>query len=134
MNKYLTISQDHVACFMRAGKQTTLDNIDGERNKQQEKLYLSLIAEEFDEFLVGYFNDDVVETADGIADTIWCLLAYASTRGINIAPVWEEVRLSNMSKFSLDGEPAQFREDGKILKPDSYFKPNIAKALGLAEE
>lgn len=131
MNKYTTISQDHVSCFMRACKQTTLDNVNGERNEQQERLYLELIAEEFDEFLSGHFSGDVVEIADGIVDTIWCLIAYASTRGINVARVWEEVRQSNMSKFPLDGEPMIFREDGKLLKPDSYFKPDIRKALGL---
>ena len=36
-----------------------------------------------------------------------------------------------MSKFP-DGKAIK-NEHGKIMKPDSYFKPNIKKVLGLEE-
>ena len=40
-----------------------------------------------------------------------------------------EVKESNMSKF-VDGKSIK-NAHGKIMKPDTYFKPNIKKALGL---
>ena len=45
-----------------------------------------------------------------------------------IEEVFEEIQRSNMSKLDADGNPI-YREDGKILKSDLYFKPNIAKVL-----
>ena len=39
-----------------------------------------------------------------------------------------EVHRSNMSKLGEDGKPI-YREDGKVLKSDRYFKPNIAAIL-----
>jgi hypothetical protein len=33
-----------------------------------------------------------------------------------------------MSKLDADGKPI-YREDGKVLKSDRYFKPNIAAIL-----
>ena len=35
---------------------------------------------------------------------------------------------SNMSKLDINGNPI-FREDGKILKGENYFKPNIKEIL-----
>jgi predicted HAD superfamily Cof-like phosphohydrolase len=46
---------------------------------------------------------------------------------IDFDRVWEEVRASNMSKF-VDGKAIK-NKDGKIMKPDSYFRPDIAKVL-----
>jgi hypothetical protein len=33
-----------------------------------------------------------------------------------------------MSKLDKDGQPI-FREDGKVMKSDQYFKPDISKIL-----
>jgi len=35
-----------------------------------------------------------------------------------------------MSKLDANGQPI-FREDGKVMKSELYFKPNIAKAMGI---
>jgi predicted HAD superfamily Cof-like phosphohydrolase len=45
-----------------------------------------------------------------------------------IEEVFEEIQRSNMSKLDKDGNPI-FREDGKILKSDLYFKPSIQEIL-----
>jgi predicted HAD superfamily Cof-like phosphohydrolase len=45
-----------------------------------------------------------------------------------IEEVFDEIHRSNMSKLSPDGQPV-LREDGKILKGDGYFKPNIKQFL-----
>jgi predicted HAD superfamily Cof-like phosphohydrolase len=45
-----------------------------------------------------------------------------------MAEVFQEIQRSNMSKLDKNGKPI-FREDGKVLKSDLYFKPNIKKIL-----
>ncbi|MFM7309503.1 MAG: hypothetical protein ACKOZY_02755, partial [Flavobacteriales bacterium] len=42
--------------------------------------------------------------------------------------VFEEIQRSNMSKLDANGNPI-FREDGKVLKSELYFKPDIAGIL-----
>ena len=42
--------------------------------------------------------------------------------------VFEEIQRSNMSKLGADGKPI-YREDGKVMKGPSYFKPNIESIL-----
>ena len=45
-----------------------------------------------------------------------------------IEEVFAEIQKSNMSKLDENGQ-AIYREDGKILKSELYFKPNIKKVL-----
>jgi len=45
-----------------------------------------------------------------------------------IEEVFEEIQRSNMSKLDADGKPI-YREDGKVLKSDRYFKPDIKGIL-----
>jgi predicted HAD superfamily Cof-like phosphohydrolase len=45
-----------------------------------------------------------------------------------IEDVFEEIQASNMSKLGADGKPI-YREDGKILKGENYFKPDISKFI-----
>jgi predicted HAD superfamily Cof-like phosphohydrolase len=47
--------------------------------------------------------------------------------GIPIQKVWDEVARSNFSKMK-DGVLVK-REDGKVLKPDTYSPPNIKQIL-----
>jgi hypothetical protein len=42
--------------------------------------------------------------------------------------VFDEIQRSNMSKLDEKGQPI-YREDGKILKSNLYFKPNIKEIL-----
>ena len=42
--------------------------------------------------------------------------------------VFEEIQRSNMSKLDKDGNPI-YREDGKVLKSDQYFKPDLKTIL-----
>ena len=45
-----------------------------------------------------------------------------------IEEVFEEIQRSNMSKLDENGNPI-YREDGKILKSELYFKPNIKSII-----
>ena len=45
-----------------------------------------------------------------------------------IEEIFQEIQRSNMSKLDVDGKPI-YREDGKVLKSNQYFKPNILAIL-----
>jgi predicted HAD superfamily Cof-like phosphohydrolase len=87
-------------------------------------LRCNLIIEEYRELFDAALKRDLVETADAIADLIYVLIGTALAFGIDLRPVWEEVHLSNMSK-SIDLK----RNDGKIMKPEGWVKPDIQAAI-----
>lgn len=101
---------------------------DPKENDDQVQLYMNLITEEYNETLEAYKNGDIVELADGLADMVWVIMGMSSSLDIDFESVWKEVKESNMSKFP--NGVAIKNEAGKIMKPDSYFRPNIAKVLG----
>jgi predicted HAD superfamily Cof-like phosphohydrolase len=123
------MNQAEVAMFQEACGQVVNRTLTLE-NHEQAFLYAELVREETQELLDAFKEKDIVGVADGAADLIWVVLGLCNTMGIQINPVWREVMLSNMSKIPDDGKVIR-REDGKILKPDSYFPPNIKKVLGL---
>jgi predicted HAD superfamily Cof-like phosphohydrolase len=45
-----------------------------------------------------------------------------------MAEVFQEIQRSNMSKLDADGK-AIYREDGKVLKSELYFRPDIKSIL-----
>lgn len=46
--------------------------------------------------------------------------------GFDMSGALKEVNLSNWSKFDENGNPI-FNENGKIVKGENYFKPDLAK-------
>ena len=68
--------------------------------------------------------------ADALGDMLYILCGTILKHGLQdrIAAVFEEIQRSNMSKLDADGQPI-YREDGKVLKSERYFKPDIAGAL-----
>lgn len=126
--------QEDVRVFQEACGQGTREELltEGLNSDNLVKLYKKLVDEEYQELITAFDRDDVVGIADGAADLIWVILGMCNAAGINIAPVWAEVTSSNMSK-TVDGKVIR-REDGKILKPETYFPPNIRKALNLDAE
>ena len=98
-----------------------------------EKDYLlryKLMREENEEYLEAAENGDLTEIADACGDMLYILCGTLLKHGLQhkIEEVFEEIQLSNMSKLDVDGNPI-YREDGKVLKSDQYFKPNIKKIL-----
>ena len=100
-----------------------------ETRLDQANLYFNLVAEEFDELSIAYLKKDIVEVADACADIVWVVEGLMYSLGIDPQVVWDEIAKSNSSK-TVDGKLIK-REDGKVLKPESYKAPNIQKALGL---
>ena len=122
-----------VRIFMEACGQEVLNTASYEKsNEKQIELYMNLIREEFEELLEGHKNKDVVEIADACGDLIWVILGLANTLGIPMHRVWYEITSSNMSK-TVEGRIIK-RDDGKILKPDTYFPPNIHRALEISHD
>ena len=93
-------------------------------------LRYNLMKEENEEYLEAAKNNDIVEIADALGDQLYILCGTILKHGLQhkIEEVFEEIQRSNMSKLDVNGKPI-FREDGKILKSDKYFKPNIKSVL-----
>ena len=122
--------QNDVNLFMQAAEQrvtTTPKSKTFDNKDPQTELYMKLVQEEFDETLDAFTKGDTIELADGIADTVWVLMGLASSAGIPFDAVWDEVKASNMSKV-VDGKLLK-REDGKVMKPEGYFKPDLNAVL-----
>ena len=75
-------------------------------------------------------HETLVEVLDGIIDCIYVLIGTAHEYGLadRLVFAFTEVHESNMTKFGENGV-AVFREDGKLLKPDSYRKPNLNQII-----
>jgi predicted HAD superfamily Cof-like phosphohydrolase len=89
-----------------------------------------LMAEETEEYLEACRKGDLVEIADALGDQLYILFGTILKHGLQykIEEVFDEIHRSNMSKLDENGKPV-VREDGKILKSDRYFRPDIRKVL-----
>jgi predicted HAD superfamily Cof-like phosphohydrolase len=89
-----------------------------------------LMQEENDEYLEAAKEGNLVEVADALGDQLYILCGTILKHGLQhkIAEVFEEIQRSNMSKLDENGK-AIYREDGKIMKSELYFKPDIKKIL-----
>lgn len=89
-----------------------------------------LLEEEVDEIRRGFESEDIVQVADGIIDSMYILIGTAHEYGFSdrLSILFDEVHRSNMSKMGRDGK-AIFREDGKVMKPDTYSPPKLATIL-----
>ena len=89
-----------------------------------------LMQEENNEYLEAAKNNDLVEVADALGDQLYILCGTILKHGMQdlIGEVFEEIQRSNLSKLDLNGKPI-YREDGKVLKGENYFSPNIKSIL-----
>lgn len=116
-------TRDDVAKFMVAA-----DQVEVGMHSAQANLYVDLINEEFNELLHAYMARDIVEVADALADLKWVIEGLELTLQLPQQEIWDEVARSNHSKISDNGKIIK-REDGKVLKPETYSPPNIEKVL-----
>lgn len=94
------------------------------------QLRYNLMKEENEEYLEAAQRFDIVEIADALGDQLYILCGTILKHGLQdkIIEVFEEIQRSNMSKLDANGNPV-YREDGKVLKSELYFKPNIQAIL-----
>jgi len=102
----------------------------GQIDKNDYLLRYKLMREENEEYLEAAENGDLVEVADALGDMLYILCGTILKHGLQdkIEEVFEEIQRSNMSKLDENGEPI-YREDGKVLKSELYFKPDIKTIL-----
>jgi predicted HAD superfamily Cof-like phosphohydrolase len=99
----------------------------------EEKDYMlrfNLIKEENEEYLEACKNKDIIEIADALGDQLYILCGTILKHGLQhkIEEVFDEIHRSNMSKLDENGMPI-YREDGKVMKSNRYFRPDIKKIL-----
>jgi predicted HAD superfamily Cof-like phosphohydrolase len=101
-------------------KPTMLDEV-------RAKLRQDLLEEEVQELKDA---KDLNDVADAICDILYITYGTAHEYGMadRLALMFDEVHSSNMSKMGEDGNPI-YREDGKVLKPDTFRPPNLRLIL-----
>ena len=90
------------------------------------KLRVSLINEELEEFKKAIKNNDFKEVADALTDILYVTYGAGHAFGINLDKCFDEVQQSNMSKLGDDGKPI-YNDKGKVMKGPNYFKPDLTK-------
>ena len=94
------------------------------------ELRYNLMSEENAEYLHAAKNGDMIEVADALGDMLYILCGTIITHGMQhkIEEVYREIQRSNMSKLDENGKPI-YREDGKVMKSNLYFRPDIESIL-----
>ena len=102
----------------------------GALTEKEYTLRFNLMKEENEEYLEAAKNGDLVEIADALGDMLYILCGTLNAHGLQsiIEEVFTEIHRSNMSKLDENGKPI-YREDGKVMKSNRYFKPNIAAII-----
>lgn len=112
---------DDQAMFMRACGQTV-----GQKNREQFELYMELIREEVTELHEAKSHDQVF---DALLDIIVVCIGAGHSAGYPMAEGWDAVAISNLRKIDPATGKVERREDGKILKPEGWRPPNLARLL-----
>ena len=121
MSMFTDVKNFHVAFEQRVGEKPGLPS------KEERELRKKLLAEEYTEYVVAEYQNDLVEIADALADIIYIACGTAVSYGIPLDVIFEEVHASNMAKL-VDGKVLR-RSDGKIQKPEGWAAPDIEKIL-----
>lgn len=93
-------------------------------------LRFKLLQEENREYLEACANMDSVAIADALGDLLYVLIGTMRVHGMEniIYQIFREIHKSNMSKLDEHGKPI-YREDGKVLKSNRYFPPNLKNII-----
>lgn len=121
---------DHVRDFHEAFRIPNAEKPVGDIGGKDALLRYTLMREENEEYLEAANRGDLVEVADALGDMLYILCGTILKHGLQhkIGEVFLEIQRSNMSKLDANGEPI-YREDGKVLKSERYFRPDIAGVL-----
>lgn len=132
MTKQITLKEviEHVETFHDSFGIENKHAPTPEISEREGKLRFDLMREENEEYYDAVKDGDIVEIADALGDMLYILCGTILKHGMQhkIQEVFEEIQRSNMSKLDADGKPI-YREDGKVLKSELYFKPDIAAIL-----
>ena len=120
MTKAITNFNKDVKTFMKAAGQTTTTV-----NQPQSDLYYNLIKEEIAELHTSMAIGDKPEIIDACFDSIWVILGYMNSLGLDVDGIWKEGAANNLIKIDKNTGLVTKREDGKILKPTTWRPPNF---------
>jgi predicted HAD superfamily Cof-like phosphohydrolase len=110
--------------FMRACDQTV-----GDLNKEQYKLYLDLMDEEWKELKAALLMENRVEQLDALLDFIVVTIGAIHSGGFDGEGGWKEVMRTNFAKIDSETGKVRKREDGKVLKPLGWTAPELTQFL-----
>lgn len=93
------------------------------------ELRIKLLSEEVEEYAEAARTGDLVEVLDALADIAYILAGTIINHGMQeiYDDAFDEVHRSNMAKL-VDGKVIR-REDGKVMKPEGWQPPQLAKFL-----
>ena len=93
------------------------------------ELRIKLLSEEVEEYAEAARAGDLVEVLDALADIAYILAGTIINHGMQeiYDDAFSEVHRSNMAKL-VDGKVIR-REDGKVMKPEGWQPPQLAKFL-----
>ena len=110
--------------FMIACEQTVTG-----MNDDQFRMYANLITEEYNELQEALANKNAVETLDALTDILVVTIGTMNSMGADGEGAWREVMATNFAKIDRRTGKVLRREDGKVLKPEGWEPPNLAKFL-----
>lgn len=123
----------HAACDLTIGDtprirddQLRADLILEEARETAEAITGRRVSIEFDDDQPPERERSLAGAIDGLCDLLAVVYGAAVTFGIDLAPFWEEVHLTNMAKAQ-----GPKRADGKQLKPAGWRSPNITGLLSV---
>ena len=102
---------------------------DQKASPENYEMYLGLIAEEYQELQEAVSNQDAVEQLDALIDILVVTMGAIRAAGFDGAGAWEEVMRTNFAKIDPDTGKVRKREDGKVLKPEGWKAPDLAKFI-----
>ena len=111
-NPFKDIDTFHTAC-------------DQETNKENYKMYLKLIDEEYEELQDALDDDNRLEQLDALVDILVVTMGAIRAGGFDSEGAWNEVMRTNFAKIDPTTGKVRKREDGKVLKPEGWQPPNL---------
>ena len=93
-------------------------------------LRIGLIEEELGELKQAIEQKNLLEVVDALTDILYVTYGAGHAFGIDLDECFHEVHRSNLSKLGEDFKPIK-REDGKVLKPDTYSPPDLKTVLAI---
>ena len=93
------------------------------------KMYLDLIREETDELEEAIQDNDKVEQLDALIDILVVTMGAVRAAGWDGEGAWKEVMDTNFAKIDPTTNKVIKREDGKVLKPESWKAPQLAQFI-----
>lgn len=90
-----------------------------EISETEAALRIHLMEEELREVITAMAFEDLSAVAKELADLLYVVYGTAVSYGLDMEPIFAEVHRSNLTKMPKDGIILR-REDGKVMKPDTY--------------